>query len=77
MKKYSIFYKENNKEYPICPRCFNKSVAGAHMTSDGKRSIYCTSGSCNYDVPFETLTTPVGFKHINPIIARIIKSLTP
>ena len=61
------------KEYPICPRCFNRSVAGAQMTSDGSRSIYCTSGRCNYDVPFETLTTPVvGFKHINIIVAKIV-----
>ena len=63
------------KEYPICPRCFNKSVAGAHMTSDDSRSMYCTSGRCNYDVPFETLTTPVGFKHISKIVARLVKLL--
>ena len=63
------------KEYPICPRCFNKSVAGADMTSSGKKSIYCTSAKCNYDVPFETLTTPVGFKHINYAISKVIKLL--
>ncbi len=29
------------------------------MTSNDSRSIYCTNGSCNYDVAFEDLTTPV------------------
>lgn len=59
----------------MCPRCFNKSVAGAHMTSNGARSIYCTSGACNYDVPFESLTTPVGFTHISNFKAKIIRLL--
>lgn len=63
------------KEYPVCPRCFNCSVAGAHMASDNRRSIYCTNGYCNYDVAFETLTTPVKFKHINKIISNIVKYL--
>ena len=45
--------------YPLCPKCKKQTVAGAHMTSNDSRSIYCTSGECNYDVPFEMLTTPV------------------
>lgn len=61
------------KEYPMCPRCFNRSVAGAHMTSNDRRSMYCTSSAYNYDVPFETLTTPVGFKHISLFKEKIIR----
>lgn len=61
------------KEYPICPRCFNRSVAGAHMTSNDRRSIYCTNGACNYDIPFEALTTPVGFKRISFVAERLIR----
>ena len=52
------------KEYPLCPRCKTPSVAGAHMTSNGWRSLYCVNDNCNYDVRFEELTTPiVGYKN--------------
>ena len=48
-------------EYPICPKCKKQTVAGACLTSSEppKRSLYCTSGSCDYDVKFEDLTTPI------------------
>lgn len=29
------------------------------MTSDDRRSLYCVNGNCNYDVHFESLTTPI------------------
>ena len=48
-----------NKEYPLCPRCETPTVAGAHMTSNDKRSLYCVNGNCNYDVAFDSLTTPI------------------
>jgi len=48
-----------DKEYPLCPRCGTPTVAGAHMTSNDKRSLYCVNGNCNYDVAFNSLTTPV------------------
>ena len=51
--------KLSKEMYPICPVCKKQLVAGAHMTSNDQRSIYCTSGSCNYYVAFEDLTTPV------------------
>jgi len=47
------------EKYPICPDCGEQRVAGASMTSSGRRSIYCTNADCNYEVPFESLTTPV------------------
>lgn len=47
------------EKYPICPECGKQTVAGAHMTSNDNRSIYCTNAACNYDVAFEDLTTPV------------------
>jgi len=61
------------KEYPICPRCFNKSVAGADMVPTGKRSLYCTSAFCNYDISFKELTTPVPFKHISSVVKKLVK----
>ena len=56
-KKYKM--KLPKEKYPICPECGEQMVAGAHMTSDDSRSIYCTNARCNYDVAFEDLTTPV------------------
>ena len=50
---------EAMKEYPICPRCHKQSVAGAHMISNDRRSLYCTEGNCSYDIQFEELTTPI------------------
>ena len=48
-------------EYRICPRCKKQTVAGACMTSTEPptRSLYCTSGSCDYEAMFDDLTTPI------------------
>ena len=68
-KYYSVCCGELMPDYPdsdFCPRCKTPTVAGACMTSNNKRSLYCVNGNCNYDVPFESLTTPIKNKPIHP-----------
>jgi len=71
-KPKEVKEEEVKKEYPLCPRCKTPSVAGAHLTSNNKRSLYCVNGDCNYDVPFESLTTPIkGYKSTKEVKKEI------
>ncbi len=56
--------KKKIVDYPICPKCLTQTVAGAHMTSNNRRSLYCVNADCDYDIDFEYLTTPVKRKDL-------------